>query len=964
MRRLVGTTTVEAVDDLLVSYALEQAGCVSAALVRPQRTDSGWSVAGCAIPAGAHQVVVDLMQHGQNRESSADARHQAFRMGADGSLVMAMSFSSPPADVELEQSILPCLELAEQHLQQVRMLVDLHASHRQLARSESLQRALFTISDLSGSELDMPEMLRGIHDILRSLMYAENFYIVRCDPRQSTLHFLYYADTVDETSPVIGQEMAMDAIQGSLTWHLITRGKPLMGSAEEIIAQLGGSLKALGPESADWLGVPMLRDGVVHGALVVQSYRQGIRFSDEDSTLLMFVGSHILTALERKQSKHELEQHVRERTSELARLNLGLRQEVQERQRAVRLQESLFQLARLATSDLDEDSFYQRVHAVVRKLLNAENFFISLLSSDRRSLELPYFVDKGVRHRMTRPLGRGLSEYVLRRGEAWLGTRDDINALQRSGEVVPHRIGAPSMSWLGVPLRFEDEVIGLVAVQSYEQGASYGAADKNLLSFVALQIAHSINRRRSAAALQEANIRLEHRVEERTRELRAEISRRERIQQQLRHQVMHDPLTALPNRGYLRDRLERLLAVLKSEPGRCCALLYIDVDRFKMINDSLGHLAGDEFLKVVAERLRYCVRDPDVVARLSGDEFAILLEDIGPHRNVEEVASRVLQVMNQSMQIAGREIEPSVSMGIAVGDGHYGHADELVRDADIALYRAKELGRRRYVVFDQTLARSAQDVFTLEGELRHALQRDEFEPYFQPIRRLADGRLMGYEALLRWNHPYRGMLAPNDFLRVAQDTGHLESIDWRLFKRAFQSFGKMTSSGLFLSINVSPRHLRNADFDRRLLGLLERAGFPGAAHLVVEVTEGALLESAGKVQATLGRLHDAGIDAALDDFGTGYSSLSYLHTLPLRKLKIDQSFVQALGEQVPDNSSMVVAAILALGRALNVVVIAEGIETETQRRMLLEMGCEYGQGYLLGRPAPAEAWSVKAGQPA
>lgn len=959
LMQLVDAKTPAAVDELVVALAMAQPGCVSVSLVRGEEDaiDSP-IVPGAAVPDGARMAAAAvLLSEGLEMQFSANGLRLALRFEQSAGSVLVMDFAERLPDINLEYSLLPGVQLAERHLMQVQALDDLHDSHNQLERSEKLQRALFVISELSGADLDMSDMLRSIHDIVRTLMYAENFYIARYEPERATLQVLYYADTVDHSGPSIGEEVPLDGWRGSLTWHVITRGQPLMGSAEELSAQVGTQLKVVGPESVDWLGVPMLREGEVQGALVVQSYREGIRFSDDDRTLLAFVGSHILTALERKQSKYELEQRVFERTRDLAKLNEGLQQEVQERQRAVRLQEALFQLAQLATADICEDSFYERVHAVVRKLLNAQNFFIALLSSDRKSLDLPYYVDKGVKSRLSWPIGRGMSEYVLRRGEAWLGTRDDIEALRRDGEVVPHRIGAPSMCWLGVPLRVDEEVIGLVAVQSYEEGVCYGQADKELLGFAALQIANSIYRRRSAVALQEANARLEQRVEERTRELRAEIARRESIQQQLRHQVMHDPLTGLPNRGYLRERLEHLLAILKSEAGRCCALLYIDVDRFKMINDSLGHLAGDAFLKAVAKRLRYCVREPDVVARLSGDEFAILLEDAGSPGHVEEVAQRVMQMMTKPLHVAGRETEPSISMGMAIGDGHYESGDELVRDADIALYRAKELGRKRYVLFDESLARNALDVFTLENELRHALERDEFEPYFQPIRRLVDGRIVGYEALLRWRHPRRGVLGPNDFQRVAQDTGHLESIDWRLFKRAFQSFAALADSGVFLTINVSPWHLRNADFGQRLLALLERTGFP-ADHLVIEVTEVALLGNADIACATLAQLHDAGVDAALDDFGTGYSSLSHLHTLPLRKLKIDQSFVQMLGETEPDNSRVVIATILALGRALNVSVVAEGIETELQRRMLLEMGCEFGQGYLLGRPMPVIEWST------
>jgi diguanylate cyclase (GGDEF) domain len=841
--------------------------------------------------------------------------------------------------------------MAGRRMQQVLALASLQDSHRQLARSEDLQRALFAIADLAGSDLDMPELLRGIHEIVGTLMYGENFFIVRHDPERGVMRFLYYADVEDKQGPDTTREEPLDDRRYTLTWHLLHYGKPLMGSNEQLLEQMNGPLLAAGPESTDWLGVPMLRNGQVHGALVVQSYREGTVYTLEDRALLEFVGSHILTALERKQTKDELEQRVRRRTQQLDEANRDLQQEVLERQRAEQLQGALFQLAQLATADIGESEFYERVHALVGALLNAENFFIALLSEDHRTLDFPYYVDAGERRALSRPLAGGLSEYVMRKARPFLGQASDIEALVQRGEVVQHAIGKPSSCWLGVPLMVSDEVMGLVAVHSYAEENVYSATDQELLSFAALQIANSIYRRRSALSLHQANVQLEQRVEERTHELLQQIRQREHIQQQLKHQVMHDPMTGLPNRGFLRDRLDRALTLLQREPNRLCALLYLDVDRFKVINDSLGHLAGDRFLKEIARRLLNCVRDPDVVARLSGDEFAILLEDVEIPGTAVNVAERILKCLGEPLQLAGKELEPSASIGIAVADSRYSTADEILRDADIALYRAKEGGRKRFEMFDEALAKNVVDVLTLEAELRHALHHDEFEPYFQPICQLDTSQVVGYEALIRWNHPQRGLLKPAEFIKIAEDSGLIEAIDWRMFELSCRQLQQHARKNVFMTLNVSARHLRHLDFDTRLIQLLKHCDLP-ATRLVIEVTEGALLDNAERVRSTLEQLRLAGIGAALDDFGTGYSSLSYLHSLPLRMLKIDQVFVQELDKDNNTSSIRVVEAILALARALDIQVIAEGIETDAQHDILLAMGCEMGQGYLLGHPAP------------
>jgi diguanylate cyclase (GGDEF)-like protein len=871
----------------------------------------------------------------------------ALRLAPGVPAALLLAPAAAPAERAARDALGPCLAQAGRQLQRLLELAELHDSHDRLERSENLQRALFVISDLAGADHDMEEFLRGIHAIVGTLMYAENFFIVRHDAARGTLRFLYFADTLDTVGPDITRDETMESRRGSLTWYLLTHGKPLMGSAEQLMAQIGEPLEVVGPDSVDWLGVPMLRDGGVHGALVVQSYRQGIGYTAEDRALLAFVAQHVLTALERKQSKDELERRVQLRTSELAAANRELQEEVQERQRAERLQSVLFRLAELGTADLDEASFYQRVHAEVGSLLDASNFFIALLDEQRQWLDFPYHVDAGVQRAFGMPMEQGVTAYVLRTGKPLLASRHELDALVAAGEVVPRRLGAPSSCWLGVPLRAGDKVIGVVAVQGYGDEMRFGPADQELLGFAALQIANSIQRRRAAAALLQANLRLEHRVEERTRELREQIAEREQVQRQLRHEVMHDALTGLPNRGFLRERLGERLA--RSPQAAPCALLYLDVDRFKIINDSLGHLAGDAFLQAMANRLRACVTAPDVVARLAGDEFVILLDAVAAPAEAERMAQEVLQALHQPLVVGGRELEPSASVGVAMARSHE-QADALLRDADMALYRAKQMGRGCYAMFDETMARHAVDELALEVELRHALQHGEFVPYYQPICRLDTGEVVGHEALLRWRHPRRGLLLPGDFVRVAQACGLLEAIDWQMYGMVCERMARPDAGTGFVTVNVSPLHLRHADFDRRLLQLVERSGLP-PRRLLLELTEGALLDDPALVRATLARLRAAGVQAALDDFGTGYSSLSYLNSLPLGELKIDRAFVCELDTASAGGANTVVLAILVLARALGIGVVAEGIETEAQRDALLAMGCEFGQGFLLGRPA-------------
>ena len=881
---------------------------------------------------------------------SSDGCTVAIRLFETDPAVLLLSAERASDAADLVEAMRSPLRIAGRQMGRAVETAALKVSHQRLERSEKLQRALFAISDLAGSDRDMPEVLRGIHEIVGMLMYAENFYIALHVPERDTLRFLYYVDAEDPLPPGDNLDIPMHTLERSLTWYLLRDGKALMGNTPQLLTQISGPMALIGPEGFDWLGVPMLREGRAQGAIVVQSYQEEIGYSADDKALLEFVAEHILTALERKQGKQDLEQRVLERTVEL-------QQEVVERQRAERLQAALFEIAQLATADISQTQFYRRVHAVVGGLINASNFYIALLSEDGASLDFAYFVDETEQAHPSRDLGLGLSEHVLRHGKALL-RRADIDALVARGTISPSTSGQTAVCWLGIPLLVNETAIGLVVVQSYDEAVAIGPADQELLSFVATQIANSLHRRRSADALHRANAALEYRVQERTRELSMEIIERKRIQHQLTHQVMHDALTSLPNRGYFRDRLERVLSRLQREPDRRCALLYLDVDRFKLINDSLGHLVGDDVLKEVARRLLGCVREPDLVARLSGDEFAILLEDVPIPGTAVKVAQRILAAMGKPLLVGGTELVPSASIGIAIGDSRYLLADEVLRDADTAMYRAKKMGRARFELFDESLQQSAIDVLTLEGELRTALQQDQFEPYFQPILRLDTGQTIGYEALIRWHHPTRGTLGPFHFLKVAEDNGSMEAIDWRMFELSCGLIARLGRGETYLAINVSPRHFRRSEFGVRLLEMLERTGLP-PDRLILELTEGSLIEHPEQVRATLEQLREAGIGAALDDFGTGYSSLSYLHTFPLRILKIDRAFVSELGKPGKNSSASVVAAVLALAKALEMDVVAEGIETHEQRDALLAMGCHFGQGYLLGRPAPITEWIAK-----
>jgi diguanylate cyclase (GGDEF)-like protein len=845
---------------------------------------------------------------------------------------------------------------------QMRSLRHLRDSVRRLERAERLQRALYTITDQASSERDMPDVLRAMHQIIGSLMYAENFYIVLYDAKTETVRFPYFVDVADPDPPPPDRDMPLADIYRTPTWYLIHNAKPLMGSTENLVSQVDGPLTALGPASVDWLGVPLLNSAGTQavGALVVQSYREDARYSAQDRALLTYVAQHVRTALERHRAHVELSQRVAERTAALTEANRVLQQQVLERQRGERLQAALFRIAELANTTDSLDEFYAAVHRVVGGLLYARNFYIALLSPDRQELQFPYSVDEFDANRSPRQRGKGLTEFVLEHGTALLADSDDIDRLHRQDLVV--QSGTSSICWLGVPLVCNDITVGALVVQSYSAEHRYDRRDQELLTFVSYHIANALERKRSAESLKHAYADLEQRVSERThalaeanRDLRQQIIKRERIEQRLKYETLHDSLTGLPNRSMLLRRLSHALETYARDRTQNFAVLFLDLDRFKVINDSVGHLVGDDLLFQAGGRIRACLKASDVVARLGGDEFAVLLENIADADAATQVAERIIAELSRPFRLGIKELFTSTSIGIALASPNYRRAEELLRDADTAMYRAKAEGRQRYALFDERLRRQAMSLLEVENDLRRALTRNEFVPFFQPIVRIGDGGIVGYEALLRWRHPERGLLAPDDFLYVAEDNGSSEHIDWQMFELVLGLAPALVRDGSFISINLSGRHFRSPRLEQRLLDLLQQ--YHVDPRLIrIEVTERALLDNPSHVKRTLEHLRGHGIGVSLDDFGTGYSSLSYLHQYPLQALKIDRSFVASLGEDGDSGSTPVVRAILALADSQGMQVIAEGIETEAQRATLAGIGCEFGQGYLFAHPAPAETW--------
>jgi diguanylate cyclase (GGDEF)-like protein/PAS domain S-box-containing protein len=435
-----------------------------------------------------------------------------------------------------------------------------------------------------------------------------------------------------------------------------------------------------------------------------------------------------------------------------------------------------------------------------------------------------------------------------------------------------------------------------------------------------------------------------------------DITERVRLEEQLEREALYDPLTGLPNRALFMDRLRQVLQRATRRRGYQFAVLFFDLDRFKVANDTLGHPAGDRILVSTARRLEVCIRQVDTAARLNADEFAILLDDISDPADATRVAERVLGEFDQPFDLDGRQIYVSASIGIAVTSSGSRQAEEILREADFAMHRAKASGKARYALFDAEMHARAMELLQIETELRRALERDEFRVHYQPIVELASGRITGFEALVRWDHPERGLLLPETFLEVAEETGLVVALGRRVLDQACRQLAvwQETFTGpqpLLVSVNLSDRQFMQPDLVEQVAEALRAANVPPES-LFLEITEKVVMEDAENPEAVLDSLRALGVGLAVDDFGTGYSSLSVLHRFPVRTLKIAQSFVETLCDEC--GNDLVVRAIILLAQNIGMDVVAEGVETREQAIALRKLGCHFGQGFLFSPPLPPE----------
>ncbi len=589
-----------------------------------------------------------------------------------------------------------------------------------------------------------------------------------------------------------------------------------------------------------------------------------------------------------------------------------------ERKKAHAIQSALYRISEVMSTAQDMQDFYSAIHDIFSELMYAKNFYIALFDTTTEMLSFPYFVDEYDTPPAPTRLSRGCTEYVLRSGQPLLASPEKFEELFKLGEV--EQVGAPSVDWLGVPLKTGEMTFGVLVVQSYDKEIRFDAKDMEVLTFVSQHIASALERKQAAETI--------------------------------RHLAYHDSLTSLPNRMLFRDRFLHALA-LAHRKKEMLAMLFLDLDRFKKINDTLGHAAGDRLLQAVAERLKKTLREGDTIARLGGDEFMILLSGVKAVEDAAKVAEKILFGIRPSFMIDGHELHITTSIGISLYPYDGQDTDTLVKNSDIALYRAKEYGRNNYQLYTASMNARAFEQLALENSLRRALEREELFLMYQPLIDLKTRRIAGLEALVRWQSPNGQIHQPDTFIPLAEDTGLILPMGEWILNTACRQIKLWEAQGLELhpvAVNLSARQFQQQNLIGEISKALEEHQVE-PHYLALELTESTILKNADLAIDTLREFKLMGIQISIDDFGTGYSSLSYLKRFPVDALKIDRSFVNDCIENADD--AAIVSAIISMAHSLKLQVVAEGVETGSQLEFLRSQNCDKMQGFLISPPMPA-----------
>ncbi|WP_158972527.1 EAL domain-containing protein [Paraglaciecola sp. L3A3] len=831
--------------------------------------------------------------------------------------------------------------------------------------SEVIQKSLFEISELASTINELSSLYPAIQKIIGTFIPAQNFSVAFYEEGSDCIEFVY-AD--QKPAEEIISKNSLNELKETITGYILRTGKYLFLKQETYNEQLAQmSIKSIAAKPVDWIGVPLKRGSQVIGAIAVQSYNESIRFTQEDLEALLFVSQHIVNCVDRVKSRELTEKSFRQRTKQLRLMNEELQEEISERQKVESLQQALFEISELsASTNHNTHNFYSIIHDILARLIGAPSCYISNINEESQTLEFPYYKNELATYIEPRKMGLGLTEYIIRHGTAQLIDSSNVTQLYEAGELsekICSNMCEKGHSWLGAPLVIDGNISGVIAVQSYTDSKQYTLKDLEFLRFVSHHIAVAFTRKQATEAMQAYNQRLAEEVKQRTQELNSantflqkQIEERKLAQLQLEYDTQHDALTGLANRVLFNSRLELAIASKQRYSANHFAVIFIDLDRFKQINDSLGHLAGDAFLKEVANRINSCIRAHDLLARLGGDEFVVLFDNFDAPTDIEEISGRIIESIAKPFKIENKDMYSGASIGITYLDSSYHKADEVLRDADAAMYHAKSLGRARYVIFDKTMREKLLVELEMEEEFRKILQARAFEHYIQPVVDLNTKQVLYEECYIRWQYLSLGKIKREQYWHVAEQCGLTVEMDKYILSNACEMLvawknGSAADKNRLVAINLSIHQLTQTSLAKQLVEYCVNSG-ADPKKLVLEFNENTLNSRSQFLLPAIKILKRAGITLVLDNFGSGLASLSYLYSYPFDYVKVDHHFVKTLPRS--ERNLKLIQSVLSISSHLKFKLIAEGITTEAQYTLLAKAGCQFGQGKFLQKAEKVE----------